>query len=151
MKWITREKVKVDRVACPWLIKRFIDPDAEFLFVPADQVLETAQVEAAIPFDVAGVELGHHEGRCSFEAIVLKYQIKDPALHLLAQIVHGADVSEDIYGRPESPGLKAIALGFSYLGLKDDHEILEKEFSLYDALYAYCRQATQLADMAGRI
>jgi hypothetical protein len=138
MKWITREKVKVDRVACPWLIKRFIDPDAEFLFVPADKVLETARREAAIPFDVAGIELGHQEGRCSFEAILRKYQIKDQALSLLAQIVHGADVSEDLYGRPESPGLKAIAVGFSYLGLKDDHEILNKEIIVYDALYAYC-------------
>jgi hypothetical protein len=138
MKWITREKVKVDRVACPWLIKRFIDPEAEFLFVPAEQVLETAQSEAAIPFDVAGAELGHHEGKCSFEAILLKYQVKDPALHLLAQIVHGADVSEDFYSRPESPGLKAVALGFSCLGLKNDHKILDKEFIIYEALYAYC-------------
>jgi hypothetical protein len=137
MKWITRERIKVDRVACPWLIKRFIDPEAEFLFVPPDQVLETAQREAAIPFDVAGVELGHHEGRCSFEAILRKYEISDPALSLLAQIVHGADVSQDLYGRPEALGLKAIALGFSYLGLKNDHEILAKEFIVYDALYAY--------------
>jgi hypothetical protein len=150
MKWITREKVKVDRVACPWLIKRFIDPEAEFLFVPTEQVIETAQSEVAIPFDVAGVELGHHEGRCSFEAVLRKYQIKDQALSLLAQIVHGADVSADIYGRPESPGLKAVALGFSYLCLKNDHEILEKEFILYDALYAYCCHITQVADMARR-
>ena len=140
MKWITREKVKVDRVACPWLIKKFIDPEAGFLFVPADKVQEVAELEEAIPFDVSGVELGHHGGKCSFEAIVDKYRINDPAIHLLAKIVHGADVSEDLYGRPEAPGLKAIAEGFRHLGLKDDHEILEKEFIVYDALYAYCRQ-----------
>ena len=140
MKWITREHVKVDRVACPWLIKRFIDPEAEFLFVHADKVQQIAGLEEAIPFDVSGVELGHHGGKCSFEAIVDKYRINDPAIHLLAKIVHGADVSEDLYGRPEAPGLKAIAEGFRHLGLKDDHEILEKEFIVYDALYAYCRQ-----------
>ncbi len=139
MKWITRERVKVDRVACPWLIKNFVDPDAEFLFVPAEKVLEVAEREHATPFDVPDVELGHHNGKCSFEAIVAKYQISDPALHLLARIVHGADVEIDLYHRPEATGLKAIAEGFRYLGLKDDHEILEKEFIVYDALYAYCK------------
>src|SRR5881396_1614313 len=98
MKWVTRERVKVDRVACPWLIRKFVDPHAEFLFVPAERVLEVADREVAIPFDVPGVELGHHEGRCSFEAIVAKYEISDPAIQLLAQIVHGADVSDDLYG-----------------------------------------------------
>ncbi|MGH6729947.1 MAG: chromate resistance protein ChrB domain-containing protein, partial [Sphingomicrobium sp.] len=112
MKWVTREKVKVDRVACPWLIKKFIDPGAEFLFVPPDQVMPTAEREKATPFDVPGVELGHHNGKCSFEAIVSKYAIDDPAIGLLARIVHGADVVEDLYGRPEAPGLKAIAEGF---------------------------------------
>jgi len=140
MKWITRERVKVDRVACPWLIKKFVDPDAEFLFVAADKVLETAEREGAIPFDVPAVELGHHEGRCSFEAAVAKYEIKDPAIDLLAEIVHGADVQQDLYGRAEAPGLKAIAEGFGYLGLKDDQEIVEKESVVYDALYAYCRR-----------
>jgi hypothetical protein len=140
MKWITRERVKVDRVACPWLIKKFIDPQAEFLFVPRDKVLEVAAQEGAIPFDVAGVELGHHEGSCSFEALVTKYRIEDPAVHLLAKIVHGADVKEDLFGRPEAPGLAAIAEGFRHLGLKDDHEVLEKEFIVYDSLYAYCRK-----------
>ncbi|MBI1747884.1 MAG: chromate resistance protein [Acidobacteria bacterium] len=145
MKWVTRQGVKVDRVACPWLIKKFVDPEAEFFFVPADRVLEVAERESAIPFDVAGVELGHHEGKSSFEALVSKYQMNDRAIHLLAEIVHGADVAQDLYGRPEAPGLKAIAEGFRYLGLKDDHEILAKEFIVYDALYAYCRQraATQ--------
>ena len=138
MKWITREKVKVDRVACPWLIKRFVDAQAEFLFVPADKIMEVAEREGAIPFDAPGVELGHHEGKCSFEAIVEKYAIEDPAIRLLAQIVHGADVSQDLYGRPEASGLNAIAEGFRRLGLKDDREILEKESVVYDALYAYC-------------
>jgi hypothetical protein len=140
VKWITRERVKVDRVACPWLIRKFIDPQAEFFFVPRDKVLEVAVQEGAVPFDVAGVELGHHGGRCSFEALVAKYEIEDPAVHLLAKIVHGADVKEDLYGRPEAPGLEAIAEGFRYLGLKDDRQILEKEFIVYDALYGYCRK-----------
>ena len=144
MKWITREHVKVDRVACPWLIKKFVDPDAEFLFVAADKVAEIAEREGAIPFDIPGVELGHHDGKSSFEAIVAKYQINDPAIHLLAQIVHGADVTQDLYGRPEAPGLKAIAEGFGYLGLKDDHEILQKEFVVYDALFSYCRRLASL-------
>src|SRR5574341_2013987 len=98
MKWITREKVKVDRVACPWLIRKFVDPKAEFLFVPAEKVPESAEKEGAIPFDAPGVELGHHDGKCSFEAIVAKYHIHDPAIELLAKIVHGADVQSDLYG-----------------------------------------------------
>lgn len=140
MKWITREKVKVDRVACPWLIKKFIDQNAEFIFVSVVRVMDMAEREKAIPFDVPGVELGHHEGKCSFEAIIAKYGIKDPAVHLLAEIVHGADVKQDLYGRPEAPGLEAIAEGFRALNLKDDHEILDKEFIVYDALYAYCNE-----------
>ena len=143
MKWVTRERVKVDRVACPWLIKKFIDPQAEFLFVPADQVAAIANKEKATPFDVAGAELGHHNGKCSFEAIVEKYQLPDPAVQLLAQIVHGADVGGDLYHRPEAAGLKAIAEGFRLMGLKDDHAILEKEFIVYDALYGYCQQQTR--------
>ena len=140
MKWITRERVKVDRVACPWLIKKFVDPDAEFLFVPADRVAVEAQHEGAIPFDVEGVELGHHQGKCSFEAIIEKYKIHDSAIHLLAKIVHGADVQHDLFGRPEADGLKAIAEGFRHLGFIDDHEILEHEFIVYDALYEYCKK-----------
>jgi len=144
MKWITRERVKVDRVACPWLIRRFIDPDAEFLFVPADRVLEITRQQNATPYDVSGAELGHHNGKCSFEAIIAKYGIKDPAVHLLAKIVHGADVEHDLYNRPEAPGLEAIAEGFRHLGLADDRAILEREFIVYDALYAYCqREITQ--------
>ena len=140
MKWITRERVKVDRVACPWLIKKFIDPDAQFLFAPAEEVLEHARREGAVPFDIEGVELGHHNGKCSFEAIVEKYKINDPATQLLAKIVHGADVVDDLYHRPEAVGLRAIAEGFCFLGLKNDHEMLAHEFIVYDALYAYCRR-----------
>jgi hypothetical protein len=139
MKWITREHVKVDRVACPWLIKKFVDPDAEFVFGPKEQVMEIAKRENAIPYDIEGVELGHHNGKCSFEAIVEKYKIVDRAIGLLGQIVHGADVSNDLYHRPEAPGLKAIAFGFASLGLKNDHEILDREFIVYDALYTYCK------------
>jgi hypothetical protein len=120
MRWITREHVKVDRVACPWLIKKFIDQEAEFLFVPAKKVFEIAARAETIPFDVPGVELGHHEGKCTFETIVVKYGIEDPAIHLLAQIVHEADVADDLYGRPEAPGLKAIAQGFRHLEVSDD-------------------------------
>lgn len=140
MKWVTRERVKVDRVACPWLIRKFIDAEAEFLFVPADEVTRVAEHEKAIPYDVPGVELGHHEGRCSFEAFIRKYELKDAALDLLAKIVHGADVAEDLYKQPEGAGLKAIAEGVRYLGLRDDHEILARERIVYDALYAYCQE-----------
>ena len=140
MKWITRERVKVDRVACPWLIKKFVDANAEFLFVPNDEVEAVAKREGAIPYDVEGAELGHHNGKCSFEAIVKKYQLRDPAVDLLAKIVHGADVANDLYGTSEAAGLRAIAEGFRCLGLKNDREILAKEFIVYDALYAYCQQ-----------
>lgn len=140
MKWVTRERVKVDRVACPWLIRKDVDPNAEFLFVPAGQVQAVAKREGAIPFDVPDAELGHYNGKCSFEAIVEKYRITDPAVQLLAKIVHSADVEQDLYGRPEAPGLEAIAEGFRHLGLKDDHEVLAKELIVYDALYAYCQQ-----------
>jgi hypothetical protein len=102
--------------------------------------MKIAEREKAIPFDMPDVELGHHKGKCSFEAIIAKYGIKDPALHLLAKIVHGADVKQDLYGRPEAPGLEAIAEGFRSLNLKDDHDILDKEFVVYDALYAYCNK-----------
>ena len=106
MKWITRANVKVDRVACPWLIKKFVDPDAEFHFVPADRVSAEAARLGAIPFDVPDVELGHHDGKCSFEAVLTKYRLADPALHLLAKIVHGADVKDDLYHplKPPSAG-----------------------------------------------
>jgi hypothetical protein len=134
MKWVTREHIKVDRVACPWLIKKFIDPKAEFIFVPAERIAEAE----GIPFDAPGVELGHHDGKCSFEAIVKKYKISDPAVLELAKIVHAADVSSDRNSAPEGSGLEAIAKGFGLI-CKADHEILEKEFIVYDALYAYCQ------------
>jgi len=140
MKWVTRERVKVDRVACPWLIRKFVDQAAEFVFVPRQQVMEVAVREGAIPFDVEGAELGHCDDRCSFEAVVAKFGITDPAILMLAEIVNGADVSPEIYKRPEAPGLAAIAEGFRHLGFKDDHEILEREFIVYDALYAYCQR-----------
>jgi hypothetical protein len=144
MKWITREKVKVDRVACPWLIKKFVDSQAEFLFVPADQVAEVARRENAIPYDVANVELGHHGKECSFEAILKKYNLTaNPALVLLGKIVNGADTDNTLWNRPEGPGLEAIAEGFRHLGFKNDHEILSHEFIVYDALYAYCQHAVK--------
>jgi hypothetical protein len=140
MKWVTREHVKVDRVACPWLIKKFVDPDAEFLFVPADAVMGVAAKNGAIPYDVPGVELGHHRKECSFDTIVKKYGLSsDPALVLLAKIVNGADTDNTLWHQPESDGLRAIAEGFRHLGFKDDHEVNAAEWIVYDALYAYCR------------
>jgi len=139
MKWITREHVKVDRVACPWLIKKFVDPQAEFYFVPADQVMAEAARLDAIPYDVQGVELGHHGKECSFEAILKKYNLTgDPALVLLGKIVNGADTDNTLWNQPEGPGLKAIAEGFRHLGFKDDHELNAAEWIVYDALYHYC-------------
>src|SRR6202011_3891658 len=139
MKWITRANANVDRVACPWLIKRFIDPKAEFLFVPADGVMETAKREQAIPYDVPDVELGHIDGRCSFESIVLKYNLRDPALAELARIVHGADVAEDVGITPQSAGLSAIARGFALVHGLADQEKIRLESPMYDALYAWCQ------------
>lgn len=140
MKWVTRAHVHVDRVACPWLIKNFVDADAEFIFAPPDEVMNVAQREGATPFDARGqAELDHHEGRCSFESIMVKYGLTDPALQGVAKIVHAADVAADIGTAPEAAGLEAIARGFGLLGYADDHEILEKQFPVYDALYAYCK------------
>lgn len=138
MKWVTRKNASVDRIACPWLIKRFIDPDAEFLYVPAADVTAVAEREGAQPYDIGGVELGHVDGRCSFESIIRKYELKDPALDRLALIVHGADVSADIAITPEAAGLKAIAHGFAMVHGEDDHRKIELETPLYDALYAWC-------------
>jgi hypothetical protein len=140
MKWITREHVKVDRVACPWLIKKFVDGEAEFLFVPADQVMVIAAREGATPYDMKDVELGHHSKECSFEAILKKYQLtQDPALVLLGKIVNGADTDNTFWNQPESPGLNAIAEGFRRLGYQNDHEQNAAEWIVYDALYAYCQ------------
>lgn len=145
MKYVTRAHAKVDRIACPWLIKRFIDKDAQFLFVEADDVLAVAERESAIPFDVPNVELGHHGERCSFDAIVAKYAIDDPALLRLAEIVRGADTSNRSL-TPESAGLFALATGFHALSPSryvDDHALLDVEFPMYDALYEFCRIQTK--------
>ena len=141
MKWVTRERPKVDRVACPWLILRFVDPEAGFLYVPADQVMAVAKREDAIPYDVPDVELGHHGPLCSFDAILARYHLDDPALRHLARIVRGADTSDKDL-TPESRGLEAIARGFGLI-YDDDHRQLEAELPVYDALYAWC--GTQVA------
>ena len=138
MLWITRSHVHVDRVACPWLITRFVDSGAEFLFVPKSQIAQAAKETGGIPFDTPGVELGHHEGRCSFESILLKYELKDPALQRLAKIVHAADVDEDMDSDPLARGLEAIASGFG-LRFPDARATLGRQFDVYDALYAWCK------------
>ena len=141
MKWITRENANVDRVACPWLIHRFVDTAAEFLFVPRDEVMKIAKRENAIPYDVPGVELGHVQGRCSFESILNKYELtRDPALREMAKIVHAADVAPDLHTSAEGPGLRAIAQGFALVHGLDDPRKLALEFPMYDALYAWCRE-----------
>ena len=138
MLWVTRSHVHVDRVACPWLITRFIDNNAEFLFVPASQVEKTVSETGAIPFDTPGAELGHVENRCSFESIIAKYGLKEPGLLRLAQIVHAADVDADLDKDPVARGLEAIAAGYS-LRFPDDEENLAHQFEVYDGLYAWCR------------
>ena len=145
MKWITREHVKVDRVACPWLIRKFVDKDAEFIFVAPDNVMAEAKRLDAIPYDVKDVELGHHGKECSFEAILKKYKLTgDPALVLLGRIVNGADTDNTLWHQPESAGLNAVAEGFRHLGFTNDLEINAAEWIIYDALYAYCRELVRL-------
>ena len=142
MKWVTRERAKVDRIACPWLIKKFVDPDAEFLFVPVDKVLEVAKQQGATPFDAPDVELGHHGDKVSFDAFIEKYKLgNDPALAELAKIVRGAD-SHKLDLTPQSGGLDAIAEGFRQT-VKDDFDNMSKQFYVYDALYAYCKLQQQ--------
>ncbi len=138
MIWVTRSHVHVDRVACPWLITRFIDNEAEFLFVPKGEIERVVKETGAIPFDAPGVELGHHEGRCSFESIMLKYGLTEPGLVRLAKIVHAADVAEDIDKDPIARGLEAIASGYS-LRFPEDEENIAGQFEVYDSLYAWCR------------
>jgi hypothetical protein len=143
MKWITRAHIKVDRVACPWLIRRFIDPEAQFLFVEENQLLEIAARENAMPFDaprLSEVKLNHRGVRCSFEAIVEDYHLQAPGLERLALIVRAADVKGQEQAAPEGIGLRAMALGFSAMGLADE-ELLVRQFPVYDALYEYSRQA----------
>jgi hypothetical protein len=147
MKWITRERAKVDRIACPWLIKRFVDKEAEFLFVPKEEVLQIAEKENATPFDIPGVELTHYKENgaefVSFDAIIKKYEIRDKALDELAKIVRGADAK--IPEAPcESAGLEAAALGFRQVA-KDDFDNMRLQFPLYEALYSYCRWKVEQA------
>jgi hypothetical protein len=138
VRWVTRERPKTDRIACPWLIRNFIDRDAVFLYVPADEVLVVAERESAISFDAPDARYTHRDGLCSFEVLVEEYEIRDPAIARLARIVHGADVAEDRDATPESRGLLAVAEGFHLLEL-DDHRQLELSMPVYDALYAWCR------------
>ena len=138
MKWVTRSHVHVDRVACPWLITRFVDSEAEFLFVPRSQIQRIAEETGAIPFDAPGVELGHRDGKCSFETIIEHFGLTDGGLLRLARIVHSADVMADLDLDPIARGLEAIAVGYS-LRFPDDQENLQRQFDVYDALYAWCR------------
>lgn len=139
MKWVTRERPKIDRIACPWLITRFIDQQPEFLFVPAGEVMAVAQEQGAIPYDVPGVELGHVGELCSFDAFLKQYQLTDPALQRLAAIVRGADTGQPDLA-PQSAGLLAISLGLSR-NFPDDHQMLAQGMVIYDALHAWCREA----------
>jgi hypothetical protein len=142
MKWVTREHPKTDRIACPWLIRRFIDPDAEIVYVPAAEVLEYAEREGATSFDAPGATYTHRGTKCTFEALVEAYTIDDPAIALLARVVHGADVAQDRDATPESRGLLAIADGFALLDLTDQRQ-LELELPVYDALYAWAQGETK--------
>jgi hypothetical protein len=137
MKWVTRQYVHVDRTACPWLIKRFVDPEAEFVFVPAEKIEEVVKKEKAIPYDAPDIELTHHGGKCSFDSIVEKYKINDPAVLKLAEIVRAAD-TDKMETAPEAAGLEAIMTGIG-IAAKDDHEAIEKARAVYDALYTNCR------------
>jgi hypothetical protein len=139
MKWVTREHPRTDRIACPWLIRKFIDRDAEIVYLPRDQVLEYAAREGATSFDTPGATYTHRDAKCTFEVLVDAYRIDDPAIFLVARVVHGADVAEDGDATPQSQGLLAIADGFSYLGL-DDQRQLELELPVYDALYAWAQR-----------
>ncbi len=150
MKWITREHVKVDRVACPWLIAKFIDPQVEFIFVPADKVTEEANRLGATPYDIKDAEIGHHGKECSFDALIKKYQlVENPALVLLAKIVNGADTDNTLWHQPESAGLNAIAEGFRHMGYKDDLAVNAAEWLVYDALYAYCQEMVKQGKVDG--
>jgi hypothetical protein len=145
MKWVTREHPKTDRIACPWLIRRFIDPEAEIVYLPRDDVLPYAEREGAISFDAQGARYTHRDGKCSFEVLVEDYAIDDPAVALMARVIHGADVSEDVAIMPESAGLLALADGFALLEI-DDQRQLELELPVYDALYAWAK--ARIAEVA---
>ena len=141
MRWITRARPKIDRIACPWLVRRFVDPHAEFIYVPAARVLEEARRLEAIPYDVPGVELTHQGELCSFDAILKKYGLRDPALDRLADIVRAAD-TDTLQRSPQAPGLLAITLGLS-ANIADDHEMLAVGMTIYEALYTWCKHLTQ--------
>ena len=144
MKWVTRERPKTDRIACPWLIRNFIDPEAKFLYVPADEVHAVAEREDAISYDAPDARYTHRDGLCTFEVLLADFDITDPALARLARIVHGADIADDRDATPESRGLLAVAEGF-YLLEVGDHRQLELSLPVYDALYAWCRVQVEAA------
>jgi hypothetical protein len=144
VKWVTRERPKTDRIACPWLIRNFIDPEAEFLYVPADEVLAVAEREDAISYDAPDARYTHRDRLCTFEVLLEDFDITDAALARLARIVHGADIADDRDATPESRGLLAVADGF-YLLEVDDHRQLELSLPVYDALYAWCRNQVEAA------
>ncbi|HZM72796.1 MAG TPA: chromate resistance protein ChrB domain-containing protein [Candidatus Polarisedimenticolia bacterium] len=139
MKWVTREHPRTDRIACPWLIRKFIDPEAEIVYVPRDEVLAFAEREGAKSFDAPGARYTHRDGKCSFETLIDDFKIDDPAIAVMAKVVHGADVAEDVDVTPESAGLMAIADGFALLDV-DDQRQLELELPVYDALYAWAKE-----------
>ena len=141
MKWITRERPKIDRIACPWLIRNFIDPECEILYVAPETVLEVAEREGAYSFDAPEARYTHRDGKCTFEVLIEEYGLgEDPALTRLAQIVHGADIAKDEDVTPQSAGLKAIAEGFS-AAVPDDQRLLQIEMPVYDALYEWCKKS----------
>jgi hypothetical protein len=142
VKWVTRERPKTDRIACPWLIRKFIDPEPEFLYVPAERVLEVAEREGAISYDAPDARYTHRDGLCTFEVLVEDHAIDDPAVRLLGRIVHGADIADDRDATPQSRGLLAVAEGFHLLDLPD-HSQLDLSLPVYDALYAWCRREVE--------
>jgi hypothetical protein len=144
MQWVTRENPKTDRIACPWLIRKYIDPEAEIVYVPDDEVLATAERTGAISFDAPGARYTHRDGLCSFEVLIADYGLTDPPLERIAQIVHGADIEKGIDTTPESAGLLAIAHGFALLDMSDQEQLIA-ELPVYDALYAWCRDQVSAA------
>jgi hypothetical protein len=144
MQWVTRERPKTDRIACPWLIRKFIDQDAEIVYVPRDRVLSSAAQNGARSFDAPGAEFTHRDGKCTFEVLVEEFRVDDPAVARLARIVHGADISGDIDATPQSAGLLAIAEGFGRVE-RDDQRLLALEIPVYDALYEWCKQQEEAA------
>jgi hypothetical protein len=141
MKWITRERPKIDRIACPWLIRKFVDPKAEFLYVPKESVLKVAEEQNATPYDIAGVELTHEGDLCSFDAVIKKFNINDPAVHAMAAIVRAAD-TDTLHKSPQAPGLLAITLGLS-ANISDDQEMLKVGMVIYEALYTWSQSHAQ--------